>query len=323
MKRGIKAVLILAAVLGCAGIGLTVGGVAAGTAQGVTRAALDIQKWMPARWYSFRGDQIESREQTLIGEEEHVTDVVITADVADVTVHLLNEKNRKECGVEASAKAGSILVETTPLLKEDYEGRYVSVYAEDGVLYIDAHYDYENQEKSPKIDVYLPEDQSLSLQIDLGAGDVDLEDGVSLEELNAKVQTGDLDAEMLKCLGNADIQADLGDVSLNFTELSGDLYAYMGVGDIEVDLPGEMADYNFDLSVGIGSLECGNIIYDAEDEDEDEWHDDEDEHHAGHGVTSHIAQSGLGSELQLTNNPGGSTITIQTDVGDLEVSFER
>ena len=208
---------------------------------------------------------------------------------------------------------------------------------EDGVLYINctAGDYYSGDDWGTEIRICLPEEGISQLSVSSDLGNVDLTDSLRIGTLEADLEagnldigdqvfinesaavscgSGDIDVRDLTCLGDMQVSLDLGNAYLGFQDLGGSLDVTMGSGNGEIELPGDEADYNYDLSTGTGNIDFGDW-----GSDDDDW-----EHHTEFypdGSENHVFQSGIGATMQLTNIPGGSTITVTNGLGDISISF--
>lgn len=360
MKKGIKFVLILAAVLAVAGIGLTIGGFAAGAAHELANAEREghstfLHGLMERGYFNhgffkysfsngtatetyevtddlnslqsananatesaFDSDTVQSYTgkgtyQTFIGTED-INEIIVETDEADVFVYPADKaKNMPD--------NNTILVEIS--VNDERESCYVDT--DNNQLYIREYYEEsysvfsnDHSHKSAKIKLYLPEEISYSFfTIDSGAGDVTLESDLICESFSIDLDAGDLKAEHeISVSGDADIFCDAGDAEIKniicggsltitmsvgelelYCDVTGDLNAQCDVGDMEIHMSGSMEDYNYDISVDAGDLYMDGA-----------------EHGNGFGI---------GKDIQLTNNPSGSTIVLRCNVGDVELEFDE
>lgn len=351
MKNGTKFVLILAAVLAIVGVGLTIGGFAAGAARELSKAIYEddhgiLHRMMESGYFDHgiipfgtdtnetvydsglsghQGTEVSEAAydsgssevytgkgtyQTFIGPEENINEIVVEADAADLIV----------CSA-ADAKHmpddETILVEVT--LNDRRQNCYID--AENNELYIKETNDTSStvftknlSQKYAEIKIYLPEQKSYGLfSVDADAGDITLKSNMDCDNVTIDLDAGDIKADhKMYVSGDMDIFCDVGDVEIDnivcggnlmitmnvgdlelYCDVTGNLDAQCDVGDMDIHLPGIMEDYNYDISVDTGELD-------------------------GMGYEKGF---GFGKDIQLTNNPSGSTIILQSNVGDVELHF--
>lgn len=334
MKNGTKFVLILAAVLAIVGVGFTIGGFAAGAARDLSKAIYEddhsiLHRMMESGYFNhgiipFGTDTHETAYdsgssevytgkgtyQTFIGPEEDINEIVVEADAADLIVcSAADAKNMPD--------DETILVEVT--LNDRRQNYYID--SENNELYIKETNDTSStdftknlSQKNAEIKIYLPEQKSYFLfSIDAGAGDITLKSNMDCDNVTIDLDAGDIKADHeMYVSGDMDIFCDVGDVEIDnivcggnlmitmnvgdlelYCDVTGNLDAQCDVGDMDIHLPGIMEDYNYDISVDAGELD-------------------------GMGYEKGF---GLGKDIQLTNNPSGSTIILQSNVGDVELHF--
>lgn len=344
MKKGVKVALVLAAAIGVAGVGMTVGGIAAGAVNEDTSGVGNnwLVRWLRDHSARMKTYTIETEEGDIFvsdsdenitwdyfGPEEQIYRIEVTAETADVIV-----RNVEETTLPGDLEDGTIPV---GVWKDQNDSSSVESHVEDGVLYVNCTAgDYHSGDNwGTEIMICLPEEgiSQLSvssdlgnvdltdnlrigtLEADLGAGNLDSGDQVFINE-SAVVScgSGDIDVQDLTCLGDMQVSLDLGNAYLGFQNLGGGLDMTMGSGNVQIELPGDETDYNYDLSTGTGTITCGDL-----DSDSSDWGYYGGSHAGSSG--DHIFQSGIGASMQLTNNPGGSTITVRNGLGDIDLSF--
>ena len=169
------------------------------------------------------------------------------------------------------------------------------------------------------------------LDLSVGTGNLELGDDSGAviciaESAVLNCSMGDVDAGLLECLGDMQIAVNMGDADLTFLTLNGNLSVENGAGDVDVELPfpgtDDWADsLNYSLSTGMGEISCDAWEFYEEHRmsSEETWEHGGEVHGGDSG--NHFSDSGVNQDLQLTNNPGGSTITIQSKTGDISVSY--
>lgn len=370
MKNGVKIALVLAGALAVTGIGMTVGGMAAGAfdedtpgfeknrlVQWLRRRTHDVVTVEgseelpsdPADWEAYRArDEVDWKS---FGAEEAIWRVEVEGDVLELEIRNADESLMDDSdGEQETLLPGGAAVRsrwrkgTQPT---------VDVHVQDGVLYVsvEAGTDGMGENGAPEVTVYLPGGEVSQLAADLDVGTAELEGMLQLDQLDLSVGTGnlelgddsgaviciaesavlncsmgDVDAGLLECLGDMQIAVNMGDADLTFLTLNGNLSVENGAGDVDVELPfpgtDDWADsLNYSLSTGMGEISCDAWEFYEEHRmsSEETWEHGGEVHGGDSG--NHFSDSGVNQDLQLTNNPGGSTITIQSKTGDISVSY--
>lgn len=137
-----------------------------------------------------------------------------------------------------------------------------------------------------KITVTVPRDTELnSMDVDLGAGDVNLED-MNIKEVTTDLAAGDFSAGSCT-FGSVKCDLAAGDCRLKDTDLSR-CKIDVAAGDADLNLRGTREDYQYDLDASIGSIRVGQEKYGEE----------------------YVSDSGT-----------GNTIQVDSSVGDIRISF--
>lgn len=147
--------------------------------------------------------------------------ISMNTDTADIAFVLSDDGNCSvECHEEANAKH-SVTVEDGTLTVELIDER--SVY--DFIEYIGLNFG------SPKITVYLPQNEFNSLLMKTDTGDIDIPENFYFENVNIESDTADIDF-----LGDASmdvkLSTDTGDINVNSAFSNGDIYVETDTGDI-------------------------------------------------------------------------------------------
>lgn len=296
-------------------------------------------------WGSYNAGDVFAWES--FEAEEEFQRIEVTADMADVIVRNADEFLAADsAGGLSEVQEGAVAVRTC---KKQGDQSELDMHAENGTLYVSAVYDretfYQSDDDYPEITLYLPAGVISQLLITSETGDADLAGTLQIGTLETHLGTGDIyvgndignpvrvaedailsceagdiDAGTLECMGDMQISMDIGDVDLMFASLGGSLDLETGTGEVDMILPyaengNNQSVYNYNLSTGVGTIACAEWdIYTGggQGHHEESGHEEHD---------NHYMQSGVGADLQLTNNPGGSNITVKCGVGDISISF--
>ena len=156
---------------------------------------------------------------------------------------------------------------------EDGMAKYFDVKRKDGELSINDKRKTGKHLKAAHVKLQIPSDYVFDeVAIVLGAGDIKIErlaaNDISIEggagnvEAEALVAKNVLDAEIgagdfyIKngVFGDTDIECGVGHFEIESCELNGDADISGGVGEVKIGIVGEQADFNYELSCGMGEL---------------------------------------------------------------------
>lgn len=316
MKKFTKFCLIFALVLVILGVVCVIGGFASGATRATLRSYhlweydfLDLDENEIDDAVSI-GDFQTSKQE--ISAQENIREIRIDVKAADVTFDTTDSAAEK-------IPEGTILVETR--VRENLQKIEISI--EEGVLYISEKTEsgliekYLNNlgDNCAKVKIYLPKTLVPDLvEIESGVGDLSAQDNLEIRKLTAQLGVGDIRfSGKVRILESMNISSGVGDIKLDDIDCQGDLETYSGVGDLsvygtvtgnmtsesgtgdmEIYLKGDKDSYNYDISNGTGEMEINGHEYE-----------------------------GVSHEYQVTNNPGGSTITLDGGVGDIELFIDR
>ena len=164
-----------------------------------------------------------------------------------------------------------------------------------------------------KITVKIPQGMHFeAVVLETGATELIVElPGISCDTLTADIGTGNLVAERMEVTGKMDISIGAGNVEIedgSYGELklecgmgnieldgvlNGDMVAECGMGNIDLDLRGKEANYNYELSCGMGELKINDTSY-----------------------------SNIGGSRSITNVDTIGTITLECGMGNIELDIE-
>lgn len=137
-------------------------------------------------------------------------------------------------------------------------------------------------------DIYIERLAANKIDIDGGAGSVDVRNLIALHSLDADLGAGEFyvgEAE----LGELDIDCGVGSFEIEGCLLNGDADVSGGIGDVSIGIIGEKTDFNYKLSCGMGNLEVFGDSY-----------------------------SSLGKDKRIDNN-APYTISLECGIGNISV----
>lgn len=190
-------------------------------------------------WFDTNDDEIKGGTTETVEVDSFIA---IDADLAGVNFEIDNTADRYavEYTVKSKSRAPEIRVEDSTLIISEKK---------DPVNF------YGTKTKNLDIVVYIPKDVALdTITLDVGACDLDFSN-INASKLDIDSGAGDID--MTDCsIGEIALDAGAGDVDLENVEfIKLDIDA--GAGDVDVSGIGDISEYSFDVSVGMGDLTIG------------------------------------------------------------------
>lgn len=141
-----------------------------------------------------------------------------------------------------------------------------------------------------RVIIYLPEGYQFDQAImDIGAGDVQLDTALTVNNYVIDIGAGNLEGKMN--VKDCSISCGMGNVDLEGS-MTGNVDLSCGMGNVEMDLTGSQSSHNYSLDCGMGSLEVGDVT---------------------------IAGSG---KKEIDNGHSDSTYTISCGMGNVTINFE-
>lgn len=304
MKRFLKVILILAAVFGAAGLGLTAGGAAMGATMGDI-GALDngITQILHILDHKDGWDE-ENSEAAMDGQDE---DLVADAENA------VNEKGVLTDNADSSAYTKVYEASAVSDLSCDlrYEELVLKTWNEDkvqvkvtgknhnrvkisndnGSLTIASSQKVRNR----SIEIFCPENLSFQkIKLQMGAGTIELDGDFKAEQMEVNVGAGTIENSSSLDIKEADFTVGVGTADISELQVE-NLKGSCGMGDMELTLTGKAEDYNYELKCGLGNL-------DVDDSQET-------------SITS--------GNKQITNEGATKNIKLDCGMGNVQVEFEE
>lgn len=215
-----------------------------------------------AQLLNMSGDDLESSRIPLEGE---LTGLDLDFSIADVTI-------------TQNGDAGYMEWKNVPkgMLHQEINNGVLQVKIESPNHFFNLGFFDSEQECSLVIN--LPPEAALSdTTIDAGIGNLRMEgftagqltiegdigdtvlQSISASSMNLNGDTGNIIAENITCQGKTVLIAGVGDTSLSGT-LEGDLQVKCGVGDMDISLNGDIMDYQFDITGGVGTVTINDEV---------------------------------------------------------------
>ena len=289
MKKSSKVMLLIAAVVGVAGIGMSIGGVA----MGATIAGLNLSKYgfsdaikKTTKYVSL--DDKDSWEQdwdeiTQLGPVETDGDKEIfeTAPTSELEFSLSGDELKFQ-----SYDGDKLRIEVTGSKKDK-----VRIGTEDDSLILETTGRSQNRE----ITVSYPKNVRFKeTSIDVAAGTVTMCDEFRTDDLDVSVAAGEFTNAGKISVAN-DTTITVGTANVELSEL--DIYNLevdCGIGNVDLDILGKEADYNYEISCSAGNVDIGGSSY-----------------------------SGIGHNKNITNPNARRDMNLDCGVGNITVNFEK
>lgn len=289
MKKSSKVMLLIAAVVGVAGIGMSIGGVA----MGATIAGLNLSKYgfsdaikKTTKYVSL--DDKDSWEQdwdeiTQLGPVETDGDKEIfeTAPTSELEFSLSGDELKFQ-----SYDGDKLRIEVTGSKKDK-----VRIGTEDDSLILETTGRSQNRE----ITVSYPKNVRFKeTSIDVAAGTVTMCDEFRTDDLDVSVAAGEFtNAEKISVANDTTITVGTGNVELSELDIY-NLEVDCGIGNVDLDILGKEADYNYEISCSAGNVDIGGSSY-----------------------------SGVGHNKNITNPNARRDMNLDCGVGNITVNFEK
>lgn len=289
MKKSSKVMLLIAAVVGVAGIGMSIGGVA----MGATIAGLNLSKYgfsdaikKTTKYVSL--DDKDSWEQdwdeiTQLGPVETDGDKEIfeTVPTSELEFSLSGDELKFQ-----SYDGDKIRIEVTGSKKDK-----VRIGTEDDSLILETTGRSQNRE----ITVSYPKNVRFKeTSIDVAAGTVTMCDEFRTDDLDVSVAAGEFtNAGKISVANDTSITVGTGNVELSELDIY-NLEVDCGIGNVDLDIVGKEADYNYEISCSAGNVDIGGSSY-----------------------------SGVGHNKNITNPNARRDMNLDCGVGNITVNFEK
>lgn len=289
MKKSSKVMLLIAAVVGVAGIGMSIGGVA----MGATIAGLNLSKYgfsdaikKTTKYVSL--DDKDSWEQdwdeiTQLGPVETDGDKEIfeTAPTSELEFSLSGDELKFQ-----SYDGDKLRIEVTGSKKDK-----VRIGIEDDSLILETTGRSQNRE----ITVSYPKNVRFKeTSIDVAAGTVTMCDEFRTDDLDVSVAAGEFtNAGKISVANDTTITVGTGNVELSELDIY-NLEVDCGIGNVDLNILGKEADYNYEISCSAGNVDIGGSSY-----------------------------SGVGHNKNITNPNARRDMNLDCGVGNITVNFEK
>ena len=284
MKRFLKVILILAAVFGVAGLGLTAGGAAMGATMGDV-SVLDHGITQVLRVLDHEDSwEVEDSEEDMDEQEDDfqadaeiaVTEKGVLADSADSSAYTKVYEASAVSDLFCDLRYEELVLKTwnedkVQVKVSGKDHNRIQISNNNGSLRIASNQKVRNR----SIEIFCPENLSFhKIKLQMGAGTIENSGSLDIKE-----------ADFTVGVGTADIS------ELQVENLKGSC----GMGDMELTLTGKAAEYNYELKCGLGNLEVDDSLETS--------------------ITS--------GNKQITNEGATKNIKLDCGMGNVQVEFEE
>ena len=284
MKRFLKVILILAAVFGVAGLGLTAGGAAMGATMGdvsvldhgITQVLRVLDHEDSWEVEDSEEDMDEQEDDFQAAAESAVTEKGVLADSADGSAYTKIYEASAVSDLFCDLRYEELVLKTwnEDKVQVKVSGKNhnrIQISNNNGSLRIASNQKVRNR----SIEIFCPENLSFQkIKLQMGAGTIENSGSLDIKE-----------ADFTVGVGTADIS------ELQVENLKGSC----GMGDMELTLTGKATEYNYELKCGLGNLEVDDPLETS--------------------ITS--------GNKQITNEGATKNIKLDCGMGNVQVEFEE
>ena len=284
MKRFLKVILILAAVFGVAGLGLTAGGAAMGATMGdvsvldhgITQVLRVLDHEDSWEVEDSEEDMDEQEDDFQAAAESAVTEKGVLADSADSSAYTKVYEASAVSDLFCDLRYEELVLKTwnedkVQVKVSGKDHNRIQISNDNGSLRIASNQKVRNR----SIEIFCPENLSFhKIKLQMGAGTIENSGSLDIKE-----------ADFTVGVGTADIS------ELQVENLKGSC----GMGDMELTLTGKAAEYNYELKCGLGNLEVDDSLETS--------------------ITS--------GNKQITNEGATKNIKLDCGMGNVQVEFEE
>lgn len=302
MKRFLKVILILAAVFGAAGLGLTAGGAAMGATMGdvsvLDQGVKQLLNVLDDRESVIDPDEdmdeIEDDFQT--DAESAVNEKGVLADNADSSAYTKTYEAAAVSDLSCDLRYEELVLKTwnedkvqVKVTGKDHDR--VKISNDNGSLTIASSQKVRNR----SVEIFCPENLNFQkIKLQMGAGTIELDGDFKADQMEVNVGAGTLENSGSLDVKEADFTVGVGTADIGELQVE-KLNGSCGMGNMDLVLAGKAADYNYELKCGLGNLEV----------------DDSQET----SITS--------GNKQITNDSATKNIKLDCGMGNVQVDFDE
>ena len=302
MKRFLKVILILAAVFGAAGLGLTAGGAAMGATMGdvgvLDQGVKQLLNVLDGRESVIapEEDMAELEDDFQADAENAVNEKGVLTDNADSSAYTKVYEASAVSDLSCDLRYEELVLKTwnedkvqVKVTGKDHNG--VKINNDNGSLTIASSQKVRNR----SIEIFCPKNLNFQkIKLQMGAGTIQLDGDFKADQMEVNVGAGTLENSGSLDVKEADFTVGVGTADISELQVE-KLNGSCGMGNMDLTLAGKAADYNYELKCGLGNLEV----------------DDSQET----SITS--------GNKQITNEGATKNIKLDCGMGNVQVEFEE
>lgn len=302
MKRFLKVILILAAVFGAAGLGLTAGGAAMGATMGdvgvLDQGVKQLLNVLDGRESVIapEEDMAELEDDFQADAENAVNEKGVLTDNADSSAYTKVYEASAVSDLSCDLRYEELVLKTwnedkVQVKVTGKDHNRVKINNDNGSLTIASSQKVRNR----SIEIFCPKNLNFQkIKLQMGAGTIQLDGDFKAEQMEVNVGAGTLENSGSLDVKEADFTVGVGTADISELQVE-NLKGSCGMGDMELTLTGKAADYNYELKCGLGNLEV----------------DDSQET----SITS--------GNKQITNEGATKNIKLDCGMGNVQVDFDE
>lgn len=304
MKRFLKVILILAAVFGVAGLGLTAGGAAMGATMGdvsvldhgITQVLRVLDHEDSWEVEDSEEDMDEQEDDFQAAAESAVTEKGVLADSADSSAYTKVYEASAVSDLFCDLRYEELVLKTwnedkVQVKVSGKDHNRIQISNDNGSLRIASNQKVRNR----SIEIFCPENLSFhKIKLQMGAGTIELDGDFKAEQMEVNVGAGTIENSSSLDIKEADFTVGVGTADISELQVE-NLKGSCGMGDMELTLTGKATEYNYELKCGLGNLEVDDSLETS--------------------ITS--------GNKQITNEGATKNIKLDCGMGNVQVEFEE
>ncbi|MBU5447122.1 DUF4097 family beta strand repeat-containing protein [Blautia sp. MSJ-36] len=302
MKRFLKVILILAAVFGAAGLGLTAGGAAMGATMGdigvLDQGVKQLLNVLDGRESVIapEEDMAELEDDFQADAENAVNEKGVLTDNADSSAYTKVYEASAVSDLSCDLRYEELVLKTwnedkVQVKVTGKDHNRVKINNDNGSLTIASSQKVRNR----SIEIFCPKNLNFQkIKLQMGAGTIQLDGDFKADQMEVNVGAGTLENSGSLDVKEADFTVGVGTADISELQVE-KLNGSCGMGNMDLTLAGKAADYNYELKCGLGNLEV----------------DDSQET----SITS--------GNKQITNEGATKNIKLDCGMGNVQVDFDE
>lgn len=301
MKRFLKVILILAAVFGAAGLGLTAGGAAMGATMGDVSMLDQVAQVLDILDIGDSGDDpednvYESEDDFQANAEKAVNEKGVLTDNEDSSDYTKVYEASAISDLSCDLRYEELVLKTwnedkVQVKVTGKDHNRVKISNDNGCLKIVSNKKIRNR----SVEIFCPENLSFQkIKLQMGAGTIELDGDFKADQMEVNVGAGTFENSGSLDVKEADFTVGVGTADISEFQVE-KLNGSCGMGNMDLTLAGKAADYNYELKCGLGNLEVDDSLETS--------------------ITS--------GNKQITNDSATKNIKLDCGMGNVQVEFEE